>query len=79
VSAAPETTLPFDRVVVVEGRLQKEFTVAAFLELPLALRVGYVLGGGLEFFLGSTPVDRVTALGQLRVYHTARPARPGSS
>ena len=72
-------TLPFDRVVVVEGTLHTEYTVAAFLALPLALRVRYVLGGGLEFFQGSTPVDRVKALGQLRVHQTAPNGRPGPS
>ena len=72
-------TLPFDRVVVVEGGLQTEFTVAAFLALPLAVRVRYVLGGGLEFFRGGTPVDRVKALGQLRVYQTTQPGRLGPS
>jgi hypothetical protein len=76
---ALEDALPFDRVVVVDGRLHKELTVAAFLELPLALRVRYVLHGGLEFFQGNTPVDRVKALGQLRLYQTARSGRPGTS
>jgi len=78
VRQALENTLPFDRVVVVEGGLQREFTAAAFLALPLALRVRYVLSGGLEFFRGSTPVDRMKALGQLRHHHTG-PGRPASS
>jgi hypothetical protein len=63
-----EDTLPFDRVVVVDGNAQTEFTAAAFLALPLALRVRYVLNGDLEFFQGKTPVDRMKALGQLRRY-----------
>jgi hypothetical protein len=75
----PENALPFDRVVVVDGSLQRELTVAAFLALPLALRVRYVLDGGLKFFQGNTPVDRIKALGQLRLYQTAHSGRPGSS
>ena len=74
-----EAALPFDRVVVVDGGLHTELTVAAFLALPLAIRVRYVLHGGVEFFQGSTRVDRIKALGQLRVYQTAQSSRTGSS
>jgi hypothetical protein len=64
--------LGFDRVLVVDGGRQQELTVSAFLELPLALRVRYMLEGSLQFFQGSTPVDRMKALGQLRLRQTAR-------
>jgi hypothetical protein len=77
--AAFEGALPFDRVVVVDDGLPRELTVAAFLALPLAVRVRYVLHGGVDFFRGNTPVDRMKALGQLRLYQTARSARPGPS
>jgi len=68
----PKDAPAFDRVVVLDGGQQVELTVSAFLALPLALRVRYVLGGSLQFFRGSTPVDRVKALSQLRVLQTAR-------
>jgi len=68
----PKDAPAFDRVVVLDGGQHHEFTVDAFLALPLALRVRYVLGGSLQFFRGSTPIDRVKALGELRVLQTAR-------
>jgi hypothetical protein len=68
---AIQNDLAFDRVVVLDAGQHHEFTVEAFLALPLALRVRYVLGGNLQFFRGSAPIDRVKALGQLR-HQTAR-------
>jgi len=68
----PNDALTFDRVVVLDGGQRQELTVPAFLALPLALRVQYVLEGSLQFYRGSMPIDRVKALGQLRLRHTFR-------
>jgi hypothetical protein len=70
VKPGPEQNLPFDRVVIVDRGARKELTVTAFLALPLAVRVGHLLGSGLEFFQGAERVDRAKALNLLRQYRS---------
>ena len=72
-----DNSLPFDQVVIVDPSGRKELTVAAFLALPLAVRVGHLLGSSLEFFQKGARVDRVKALSLLRQYRTERPAGAG--
>lgn len=58
--------LPFDRVILAANGTRKELSTAAFLRMPLHLRISHILQREVEFFAGQEPVDRRTALTSLR-------------
>ncbi len=58
--------VPFDRVVVKDDGVRNEYSVDAFLALPLYQRVAYILERKIEFFAGERMVDRANALRSLR-------------
>jgi hypothetical protein len=66
VSTSGPVSLPFNRIVLVENGRRRELTVEQFLELPLDLRINYVLSRALEFYDAATPVARSVALASLR-------------
>jgi hypothetical protein len=60
------TNLPFNRVVIEESGQQRSLTLGEFLELPLHLRISYILGRRLQFFDSSILVSPRVALKALR-------------
>jgi len=59
-------TLPFDRVVLVEGGKRRPLAVEHFLAIPLATKIQYILARTIEFYAGALLVDRRVALASLR-------------
>jgi hypothetical protein len=57
---------PFNRVVIVEEGKRRDLSVEQFLELPLDVRIHFVLKRAVEFYDGVEPVARNTALSSLR-------------
>ena len=58
--------LPFDRVRINEEGIERTLTLHEFLAFPLPYRIRLILERRVEFFLGSAPVERRTALQALR-------------
>lgn len=58
--------MPFDRVIVRDNGDPKEYSVDAFMALPLYQRVAYILERKIEFFVGERAVERAMALRSLR-------------
>jgi hypothetical protein len=54
--------LPFDCVELADLMANERMGVAKFLALPLSRRIKCVLDGRVQFFSGSTVVDRQIAL-----------------
>ncbi len=63
--------LPFNRVVLTEGGTRQELSAERFVALPLDRKIKYILSRSVEFFNGTTAVDRKTALAHLRDWSTA--------
>lgn len=64
---------PFDRVVVLEpGVAPRTYLRDDFVSLPIHVRVRYILERRVEFFSGTTLVDRAEALKALRALSAAR-------
>jgi len=59
--------LPFDRVKISEEGDQRTVALPEFLAFPLPRRIRLILERRVEFFLGSEPIERRTALQALRV------------
>jgi len=59
-------SLPFDKVIVKVDGARRELGPTELLELPLHLRVRWLLDDSLEFFRAGKPVDRRLALAALR-------------
>ena len=64
-------TSVFDRVVVTDGAAPRIYSRDEFVDLPIHVRVRYILERQVQFFLGVSPVDRAAALQGLRAL-TAR-------
>ena len=60
------SSLPFDRVLITAHGRRQELSAAAFLELPIHVRVGYVLQREVAFFAAGQPVALRAALQALR-------------
>jgi hypothetical protein len=62
-----ETELPFEYIrITTGGGLVRSLTADEFLVLPLHTRVRWLLDDSIEFYRGSTLVDRRVALAALR-------------
>jgi hypothetical protein len=59
-------SMPFDRVVLVDGAGQRTLSAEEFFALPLAERIQYVVQQKASFFAANTPVDARQALSQMR-------------
>lgn len=58
--------LPFDRVRINEEGNHATLTLGEFLAFPLPHRIRLLLERRVDFFLGSEPIERRTALQALR-------------
>lgn len=58
--------VPFDSVIVRDKGVPREYSVDAFLALPLHRRVGYILAREVDFLASGKIVDRQLALRSLR-------------
>jgi len=65
-------SLPFDRISVVLGGAQSDYSVGEFLALPLSDRVKSILFGKISFFSQGAQVDTTHALNALRTHGMAR-------
>lgn len=63
---AGRAPLPFDRVLVPDGRGERLLTAEEFLALPLAERIRCILRGSARFYSGATLVEQSAALQSLR-------------
>ena len=62
-----ETDLPFEYIRIREGSgLVRSLTADELLALPLHTRVRWLLDESIEFYRGSTRIDRRVALAALR-------------
>jgi hypothetical protein len=61
------TTLPFNRVLLKVGERHRELPARDFLALPLTQRIEAILRREVDFYDGTTPVSRHTALSALRL------------